>query len=131
MNLIAKRRIGIVSRAVFEIREVVDDIRTNVLGGLSLSFFLWKSSVLQMLLSGAECWVGMSKKTVNNLEKLRLKQLRVGLAIGTGVPKAHLYAQTGTWTIANQVLLLKLRFLHHVALLGTCTRLRPSKSSQA
>ena len=96
---------------------MVDDVRANTLGGLSLSFLLWKASVLPMLLSGAECGVGVRKKTLNDLEKLQLKLLRVCLAVGKGTPKAHLYAQTGTWTISNQVVFLKLRFLHHVATL--------------
>ena len=117
VQLTVKKRIGLAAHSVFEIRSVIDDVRANVLGGLLLAFMLWKSALLPMLLAGAECWVGVKTRTLSELEKLQLKMLRVCLAVGKGVPKAHLYAQTGTWTIANQVLLLKLKFLHHIATL--------------
>ena len=42
-HLTVKRRLGIASYSVFEIRAVVDDVRTTTLGGVSLSFMLWRS----------------------------------------------------------------------------------------
>ena len=80
--------------------------------------------MLSMLLYNAEQWIRVKAKTIKELEKLQLKQLRVCLAVGKGTPKAHLYAETGTWLIANCILLAKLTFIYHVATLpiGTLTR---------
>ena len=52
-HLTLKRRLGIASHSVYEIRSVVDDVRANTLSGLYLSFLLWKASLLPHLLKDA------------------------------------------------------------------------------
>ena len=124
VQVTVNKRIGIANHSVYEIRSLIDDKRTDAIGGLSLAFLVWEMAVIPSLIHNAETWIGVSKKTLNELEKLQLKHLRVSMAVGTGCPTPLLYAHTGTLTMANRVIMKKLLFLYHVASLpeGTLAR---------
>ena len=46
VHLTVKKRKGLVSQAIFEIRSVVDDFRSGVCGGLTAGLDIWEMSVL-------------------------------------------------------------------------------------
>ena len=100
-----KRRIGLISQSVFEIRAVVDDKRSECLGGMSLAFSLWEQASVPSLLHGAEVWTDIKQKTLKLLDKVQLKFLRVCLSVSRSCPIPMLLQQTGTLFMSNRILL--------------------------
>ena len=121
-----KKRIGLANRLTYEIRSIIDDKRAESIGAITTAFLIWESAVISMLLHNSEVFIGMSSKTLKELDKCQLRFLRVTLAVGTGCPIPQLYAQTGTMMMANRILLRKILFLWHVASLGSDTLARQS-----
>ena len=91
---VAKRK-GMVIRAMYEIRSIVDDCRSNVVGGITVGLEIWEIAVLPMLLNNAECWTEIAEKTVEELEKLQLQFLKTLLGVGSGCPNPFLISETG------------------------------------
>ena len=113
---IMKRR-GLVTRTVFEIRTVIDDYRSQVAGGLTAGLDIWEMAVLPMLMNNSECWMEVSKKSIEELDKLQLMFLRCLMDVGSGCPIPILYSETGSLKMEFRILERKLLFLHHVATL--------------
>ena len=59
----------------------------------------------------------VSKKSIEELDKLQLKFLRCLMAVGSGCPIPILYSETGSLKMEFRILERKLIFLHHVATL--------------
>ena len=110
------KRAGLAKRSIYESRYVVDDNRADAVGGLTLSFLLFESSVAPMLFFGCEVWSVVPKKTMNMLEKICLLQMRVALGIGRGqgfiIP--CLYFECGMLLPKYRILQQKLMFYYHV-----------------
>ena len=102
---------------MYEIRTVLDDVRSNSIGGLSVGIDLWESAVLPMLLFNAETWFSIPQRTMDELENLQKQFFRCILAVGSGCPIPSLYWETGGMLIKNRILLKKLLFLHHISTL--------------
>ena len=54
-STIAARK-GFISRAIYDIRSIVDDCRSNITGGLKSGLELWELSVIPVLLNNSETW---------------------------------------------------------------------------
>ena len=74
-------------------------------------------AVLPMLLNNADCWMNITNKTIEELDKLQLMFLRCLLAVGSGCPTPLLLSETGSVKMEYRILERKLLFLHHVATL--------------
>ena len=61
---VSKRR-GLVTTAIYEIRAVIDDCRSNAAGGVTAGIDIWEMAVILMLTYNAECWQDISEKTIN------------------------------------------------------------------
>ena len=114
-----KKRIGIISHSIFEIRNIVDDARADSIGRLTVGFSIWESACVTALIHNSEVWVNIPKKAIKLLETIQLKYLRVVTGVGTSCPKPILYYHTGTLSMSNRVLLRKLLFWYHVSTLPT------------
>ena len=108
------KRKGMVSRATYEARCVIDDCRSNLIGGMAVGFEIWEIAVLPMLLNNAECWLDISAETMNILEKMQLQYLKTLLAVGSGCPNPLLLSETGMLLMEYRILQKKLLFLHHI-----------------
>ena len=117
VNVTIKKRKGLVSLAIYEIRAVVDDCRSKVCGGLKVGIDIWEHAVLPKLLFNSGCWQDISDNTVQELEDLQLKFYRCLLAVGSGCPIPSLYWETGAKMIKYRILQNKLLLLHHIATL--------------
>ena len=83
---------------------MVDDCRSQVIGGLKAGLQIWEAAVIPMLLYNADTWQDIASRTVDKLEQLQLSFLRCLLGVGTGCPKPILYSETG-------VILMEFRIL--------------------
>ena len=119
-----KKRKGLVSLSIYEIRFVIEDCRSQVCGGLSAGLDIWELAVLPKLLYNSDCWMDISTDTMKELEDIQLTFYRCLLAVGSGCPLPSLYWETGGTLIKNRVLQKKLLFLHHIATLPNDTLAR-------
>ena len=56
-----KERSGKIKTAILETKYIIDDFRTQSLGGLLAAFLTWGSAISQSLLTNSEVWVEMGK----------------------------------------------------------------------
>ena len=112
-----KKRKGLALSSIYEIRAVVEDCRSNAIGGLKTGIDLWEAAVLPMLLYNAETWMSISKSTLEELEDIQKRFYRCLMSVGSGCPIPSLYLETGGILMSNRILLRKLLFLHHLATL--------------
>ena len=93
---------------------MVDDCRSQVVGGLTAGLQIWESAVIPMLLNNSDTWQDISSKTLKKLENLQLSFVRCLLGVGTGCPTPYLYSETGILLMELRILQRKLMFLHHI-----------------
>ena len=109
-----RKRKGLAIGAIHEIRCVVEDCRSMICGGIKAGLEIWELAVLPMLLYNAESWIGVTKKTVEDLEAIQKRFLKHLLAVGSGCPTPSLYWETGTLGIKWRILKSKLLLYHHI-----------------
>ena len=95
---------------IFEARVFIDDCRSGICGGLVAGLTLWEAAILPSLLYNSECWVEISKSTLQQLESLQLQFYRVLLSVGTGCPIPALYWDTGALLMKYRILKRKLSY---------------------
>jgi hypothetical protein len=131
VTITVKKRKGLVSLSIYEIRSVIEDCRSQVCGGLSAGLDIWELAVLPKLLYNSDCWMDISTDTLKELEDIQLTFYRCLLAVGSGCPLPSLYWETGGTLMKNRILQKKLLFLHHVATLSNDTLAREVYEVQA
>ena len=114
VHVTVSKRKGLVTRAIYDIKSVINDCRAHVTGKLKSGIDLWESSVIPMLLYNAETLQDINKTTLEQLEKLQVIFLRSLFSVGSGCPLPLLYSQTGTLRMECRILEKKLTFLHHL-----------------
>ena len=111
-------RLGLASRAIYEIKAVIEDSRADSLGAVEVGLTLWEQSIMPMLLYGLETFNNIPKKIMKQLDDLNNRFLKALLGVGkNGCPLPSLYLETASWTIENRILLNKMLFYHHLATL--------------
>ena len=113
VNVTVKKRKGLVTLSIYEIRAVIDDCRSQVCGGLTAGLDIWELAVLPKLLYNTDSWQEISPNTIQELENLQLQFYRCLLAVGSGCPIPSLYYETGGMLMELRILQKKLIFLHH------------------
>ena len=108
------KRYGVAYRAIFEIKTIIEDIRSNVPGGFMCGLKLWEMGVLPSLLNSAECWMDLPKEGIHKLNKLQETFYSVLLGSPASCPKPGLYWFTGGILPMNRIIEKKLMFTFHV-----------------
>ena len=114
VNLTIAKRKGLVKKSIYEIRSIVDDVRSFVTGGIVTGIHIWEMAIIPMLLHNAETWLDMDTKSLKTLESLQYEFLRCLLAVGSGCPVPLLLWETGTILMEFRILQKKLLFMHHL-----------------
>ena len=115
---------GLANKIIFEICTVIQDKRADCIGGLSVAFELFESTLIPMLLQGSDCWFRIKNKTMKMLEKIQLKFARVALTCSQGCPVPKLYSETGLILMPLRIIRNKVMFMFHVASLSPGTLAR-------
>ena len=114
---IAKRK-GKVIQTIFEIRAIIDDCRSHVIGAIQTGLEIWEMAVLPYLTNNSATWYGMSDNTLDELDSLQKLFYRVLLQVPTGCPIPMLYWDCGGLLMSNIIIMKKLILLHHIATLS-------------
>ena len=101
-------RSGGTKAAIFEIRSIISDLQW--VGGLLPAFDLFEMSVLSSLLYNAESWMGISEKTMKQLEDLQLMFLRVVFSCPASTQKCAMLWDSHVVPIRYKIMYKKLTF---------------------
>ena len=62
------KRIGIAKHSIYELRAVIEDIRSKRIGGINVGFQIFESAILSMLLYNSETWEKIPSKSIRILD---------------------------------------------------------------
>ena len=97
-----------------EVRAIIEDCRSNCLGGLEVGLEVYELAYIPALLNNAQSWIEIDKTTLDKLEDLQCNFLRILLSTPASTPRAALVWDCGTLRMKFRVMEKKLIFLHHI-----------------
>ena len=71
VSLTIKKRIGLVKKGIFEIKSVVENYRSQVVGGIKTGILLWETCLLPHLLLNCSTWMEIKNSDLENLSKVQ------------------------------------------------------------
>ena len=86
-----------------EIANIVNDWRSQAVGGMETAIILWEALCIPSLLNGAGTWTEISAATEKKLEQLQQWFLRLVLQVGQGAPLASLGWETGVMSMKLRI----------------------------
>ena len=89
-----KDREGKIRGANLEIIQIINDWRSQVVGGMETALVLWESCCVSSLLHGAGTWTNISATTLRRLNQIQNSFLRMALQLGPGAPLVSLLWDT-------------------------------------
>ena len=107
-----------VKAAIFEIRGIIDDFRSQCVGGAVGALVLWEMSVCPMLLNNSNTWTQISESSIEQLEELQNMFVRVLLHLPVSTPKPVLTFDTGLLSMRHRIMSAKLNFAHYLRMCG-------------
>ena len=117
-------RYGRILVGAFEIRHVVEDCRSQQVGGIKVGIQLWETAYIPSLLNNCETWVEISDDTVNKLEELQNKFFRSLLNVPRTTPKPALIWEIKGLKMKWRIIQKKLIFMNHILHLDPCSLAR-------
>ena len=99
---------GKIKAACMEIAAVVEDWRSQVVGGMDSALVMWEACCVPSLLHGAGTWVDITPAAERRLEALQNWFVRLILREGPGCPAVSLRWETGLLSMVHRVWLEKL-----------------------
>ena len=96
-------REGKIRGACLEISHIVNDWRSQIVGGMETAILLWEACCIPSLLNGAGTWVNISKATEKRLNQIQYWGLRLFLQVGPGTPHASLLWDFGFLEISLRI----------------------------
>ena len=112
------QRKGLVQRLISEIRVVINDCRSDGIGGLLVGLEIWRKAVIPFLFNNSGSWVETPKKALNLLNFLTHAFFRTLFCSPKGTPIVMFFWDTGTLLNENFLILQKLLLLHHIVSLS-------------
>ena len=119
-----KAKEGKVRGACMEVATIVEDWRSQAIGGIEAAFILWEACCIPTILSGAGNWINMTKAAEQRLESLQNWFVRLILRVGPGCPAASLRWETGLLSMKMRVWIEKLLLVRHIRGLEASTLAR-------
>ena len=116
ITLTIKKRIGIVKKSIVEIRSIVEDCRSSIVGSVKTGLLLWNSCVIPFLTNNASTWLQMKNSDVEILMKLETSFFSSLLAV-KNCPSMAFYWDLGALVFPLRILQEKLLLYHHISCL--------------
>ena len=113
-----KGRIGKMFAAHREIKAIVEDCRSNVLGGLKVGLDIWESAYIPSLLNNCSTWMEIKQETIDKLDEVQNTLYRSLLNVPFTTPKAALIWEVGGTKMEFRIMMHKLFFMNHILHLG-------------
>ena len=107
-----------VKAAMYEIKGIIEDFRSQSISGSTGALDLWEMSVLPMLLNNAGTWTEISDESVNLLEELQNMFVRVIMHLPISTPKPVLTFDTGLLSMRHRIMAAKLNLAFFLRFCG-------------
>ena len=107
-------RYGRILDGTFQIRQVVEDCRSNALGGIKAGVELWEIAYIPSLLNNCQTWVEIGNDTIDKLEELQNTFFRSLLSVPRTTPKPALIWELGCLKMKWRIIQQKLIFMNHI-----------------
>jgi hypothetical protein len=107
-------RVPKVKGAMYEAAAIVEDWRSQCIGGFMSAVDLWELAILPTLLYNSETWVHIPKVAEDKLEDLQLFFMRLILRVPPGTPKVALQSETGLLSMKLRIWKRKCLLIHHI-----------------
>ena len=116
--------------AIKEIRAIVEDCRSNTIGGLKVRLDIWGSAYIPSLLNNSSTWMEIDDLTLNKLEEMQNTLYRSLLSVPHTTPKAALTWEVGGMMMKFRIMMNKLIFVNHIMNLDDNTLAKQVLSTQ-
>ena len=103
-----------IKAAGLEIAAIIQDWRSQVVGGIDSALLMWEACCIPSLLTGAGTWVNITPAAEQRLEALQHWFLRLVLRVGPGCPVASLRWETGVLSMKLRVWVEKVMLVRHL-----------------
>ena len=103
-----------IKAACYEAAAIVEDWRSQCVGGFLSVLDLFKIAILPSLLYNCDTWVQIPKLAEEKLESILLFYLRLVLRVPQGTPKIALRSETGMLSMKLRVWKAKCMLIHHI-----------------
>ena len=100
--------------SIVETRAIVQDCRSQVVGGIVSGLEIWESAHIPSLLNNSENWVDISEKSIKKLDDLQNTLYRMLLAVPKTTPEPSLAWDLGGMKMKFRIIMKKLLFIHHL-----------------
>ena len=107
-------RVPKVKGAMYEAAAIVEDWRSQCVGGFRSAVDLWELAILPTLLYNSETWVHIPKVAEDRLEDLQAYFMRLILRVPQGTPKVALQSETGLLSMKLRIWKRKCMLIHHI-----------------
>ena len=110
-----KKRYGLAVSTIMDIRNIVEDSRASITGGMMTGIEIYEMCVIPFLLNNSEVWDHIPKEALELLDILQFifyTQL-CGLS-RRGTPQKGLLWEVGGVTMNHRIIMRKLNFYHHL-----------------
>ena len=100
---------------IMDVKSIVDDKRSNSIGGLMVGLDVFKLSIIPFLLNNSETWDYIPQEAMDILQKVR--NTFFCALMGTpikGTPKPSLLWETGSLSIRMRIVEKKPNFYYHL-----------------
>ena len=104
--------------SILETRAIVQDCRSQVVGGITAGLDIWETAHIPSLLNNSENWIQISKESLDKLEELQNTLYRMLLAVPRTTPVPSLAWDLGGVKMKFRIIAKKLLFVHHLTNLG-------------
>ena len=100
--------------SIVETRAIVQDCRSQVVGGITAGLDIWETAHIPSLLNNCENWIQISDDSIEKLEDLQNTLYRMLLSVPRSTPVASLAWDLGGVKMKYRIIMKKLLFLHHL-----------------
>ena len=123
-------RYGKLIHGLKEIKAIVEDCRSNTIGGLKVGLDIWESAYIPSLLNNSSTWMEMDEATLNKLEEMQNSFYRNLFDVQYTTPKAALVWEVGGMKIKFRIMMNKIIFMNHILNLNENTLARQVQIAQ-
>ena len=114
VNATMLKRKGKVVSSILDTKAVVEDCRSNIVGGITAGLEIWELAIIPYMLNNSDTWVEISKSTIETLNNLQYMFYIYLLATPRTCPIPALLWETGGVLMEHRIAQKKLMFYHHL-----------------
>ena len=117
-------RQGKIQSSIIETRVMIEDCRSNAVGGLAAGLDAWETAIIPSLLSNCQTWVNIDEGTMDILTDIQNSMYRTLLTVPKSTPPPSLAGDCGGLMMKYRIMKAKLIFIHHIINLSKGTLAR-------